>query len=204
MAELLSPKAVTLRGNSAPHMPGPSIGSMRTTSAPILTVPDFMQATSASWRHGARSPDIKPRAQPASASSTPAPARQKATPLFMLAKMRAVPLTRLQRSTLAISLRIRNRCQSNRHLCSGDRLGSGPYIRRAIEAIVHRIDRAGYSFLPRVDSPRFTHPSDRLQLILQCRRKLGRRSRIDNLAGGAEFRFNLRVADEFAHIGCDA
>src|SRR5262245_23487112 len=111
MAELLSPNAATLSGKSAPHIPGPSIGSMRTTLAPILTEPDFMQATSASCLQSARSPNMKPRPQPASASSTPAPTRQNPAPFFMLAKMRAVPLTRLQRLPPAIPLRIRNPCQ---------------------------------------------------------------------------------------------
>jgi len=38
-------------------MPGPAIGSMRTTSAVSFTAPDFMQAISASARHGSRSAD---------------------------------------------------------------------------------------------------------------------------------------------------
>src|SRR5580693_7825216 len=49
---LLSPNAATLSGNSAPQIPGPEIGLMRTTSALSLTAPDFRHAISASARRG--------------------------------------------------------------------------------------------------------------------------------------------------------
>ena len=39
-----------------PQTPGPSIGSMRTSPAPILTAPELMHWASASWRQGARLP----------------------------------------------------------------------------------------------------------------------------------------------------
>ncbi len=66
-----SPSAETLSGKSAPHMPGPSIGSICTTPEPTFTSPDFRQLTSASWRQAARSPVFHiMRPQPASASSS--------------------------------------------------------------------------------------------------------------------------------------
>ena len=106
MAGEYSPSAVTLSGKSMPQAPGPSIGSI--CSTPNLTAPDCMQATSASCRQGARVESIKKlRPQPASASSTTPPPIEKASARLMNAKMRAVPLTRLQRCGVANSLRIR-------------------------------------------------------------------------------------------------
>src|SRR5262245_44183957 len=153
MAELLSPNAATLSGKSAPHIPGPSIGSMRTTLAPILTEPDFMQATSASCLQGARSPNMKPRPQPASASSTPAPTRQNPAPFFMLAKMRAVPLTRLQRLPPAIPLRIRNPCQQTPTALNGPTLSA--HIKQA----------AGGRITPQEIMPKRSCPKDHVQEI---------------------------------------
>ena len=49
-----TPKAVTLSGCVAPHMPGPSIDEMRTMAGPSRTAPDFMQAVSACSRQGSR------------------------------------------------------------------------------------------------------------------------------------------------------
>ena len=54
---MFSPSAATFSGYSAPHTPGPAIGSIRTSSALSLTAPDFRQAISASARHGSRSAD---------------------------------------------------------------------------------------------------------------------------------------------------
>ena len=73
---VLSPKSATLSGKSAPHLPGPSIGCICSMPTPILTAPDLRQATSASCRQDARSPNCrKLRPQPASASSSTVPAR---------------------------------------------------------------------------------------------------------------------------------
>ena len=78
--------AATFSGNSAPHMPGPEIGSMRTMSALSLTAPDFRHAASASARHGSRSAWKKPRPQPASETRTMEPTRYKRTPRVMRAR----------------------------------------------------------------------------------------------------------------------
>src|SRR5262249_52703230 len=85
--EEASPSAATFSGNSAPHMPGPAIGSMRTTSALSLTAPDFRQAISASARQGSRSADWKnPRPQPANETRTTEPTRYKRTPRVIRAR----------------------------------------------------------------------------------------------------------------------
>ena len=81
MAAPPSPSNDTLSGKSAPHMPGPSIGSIRTTPAPSLTAPDCRHVTSASCRQEARSPKCrKLRPQPASASSSSAPPQIETSP----------------------------------------------------------------------------------------------------------------------------
>src|ERR1700761_2866512 len=68
-------------------MPGPEIGSMRTTSALSLTAPDFRQAISASPRQGSRSADWKnPRPQPANETRTTEPTRYKRTPRAIRAR----------------------------------------------------------------------------------------------------------------------
>ena len=46
-----------IRNLTAPQMPGPEIGLIRTRSAFSLTAPDLRQAISASVRHGSRSAD---------------------------------------------------------------------------------------------------------------------------------------------------
>jgi hypothetical protein len=62
-------------------MPGPSIGEMRTTLVVSLTVPELRQATSASRRHGSRSPaNCKYRPQPASVRTTETPTIDQRTP----------------------------------------------------------------------------------------------------------------------------
>ena len=53
----LSPSADTRSGKSAPQIPGPLIGEMRTRSGVSLTAPDLMHAASASRRHASRSPN---------------------------------------------------------------------------------------------------------------------------------------------------
>src|SRR5262249_60721530 len=72
--------APTFSGYSAPHTPGPEIGSTRTTSRLSFTAPDFRHATSASARHGSRSAWKNPRPQPASETRTREPTRYKRTP----------------------------------------------------------------------------------------------------------------------------
>jgi hypothetical protein len=52
----LPPSADTRSGKSAPHIPGPLIGEMRTRSGVSVTAPELRQATSASRRHASRSP----------------------------------------------------------------------------------------------------------------------------------------------------
>ena len=83
---LASPNAATLSGNCAPHMPGPEIGSIRTSSGPSLTAPDFRHATSASARHGSRSAWKSPRPQPANETRTKEPTRYKRTPRVIRAR----------------------------------------------------------------------------------------------------------------------
>ena len=104
-----SPSAVTLSGKSAPHMPGPSIGSILRADADLDRA-RFQAGDFGIVPPGARSPSMeKLRPQPASASSTSAPAMEKPQPTLHARKMRAVSLTRLQRCGRANSLRIRNR-----------------------------------------------------------------------------------------------
>src|SRR5262249_33940149 len=67
----LSPRLDTLKGTSAPHIPGPRMGSRRTMPAPSLTVPALRHASSASCRHASRSAKKPPPVQPASTASTP-------------------------------------------------------------------------------------------------------------------------------------
>src|ERR1700676_1306677 len=81
--ELLSPRAATLSGYSAPQAPGPEIGLIRTRSGPSLTAPDFRHAISASARHGSRSPEKNPRPQPANDTRTKEPTRYQRTPRVM-------------------------------------------------------------------------------------------------------------------------
>src|SRR6267154_4081392 len=81
-----SPSAATFSGYSAPHTPGPEIGSIRTTSRLSLTAPDFRHATSASARHGSRSAEKNPRPQPANETRTKEPTRYKRTPRVMAAR----------------------------------------------------------------------------------------------------------------------
>src|ERR1700712_163824 len=82
-----SPRADTFSGNSAPHIPGPEIGSIRTNSGLSLTAPDFRQATSASAPHGSTSAELKnPGPQPASDTRTKGPAEIKPTPRVIRAR----------------------------------------------------------------------------------------------------------------------
>ena len=74
--------AATFNGKSAPQMPGPEIGSMRTSDAPSFTCPDFRQATSASCRQGSRSANII-LPQAARPRTTREPTRYRATPRAM-------------------------------------------------------------------------------------------------------------------------
>ncbi len=61
---------------SRPRMPGPAIGSTRTTAGLIFTPPLFRHATSASCRQLSRSANcMMPRPQPANATSAAKPMR---------------------------------------------------------------------------------------------------------------------------------
>ena len=51
---LVSPRASTFRGKSAPQIPGPSIGRSSAMPGPSLTAPDLRHCSSASRRHGSR------------------------------------------------------------------------------------------------------------------------------------------------------